>query len=101
MSDIVPEAIESYAQAHTTPPDELLGELIEETWATLQIPQRLTGAIEGRFLELLVYASGATRVLDIGTFSGYSALSMAAALLPGGRVDTCEIDPSFAEVARR
>jgi caffeoyl-CoA O-methyltransferase len=101
MSDIVPEEIERYAEAHTTPPDELLAELIEETRATLRIPQMLTGTIEGRFLELLVYASGATRVLEIGTYSGYSALSMAAALPPGGRIDTCEIDPHHAEVARR
>jgi predicted O-methyltransferase YrrM len=101
MSDIVPEEIENYAEAHTTPPDELLAELVEETRATLRIPQMLTGTIEGRFLELLVYASGATHVLEIGTYSGYSALSMAAALPPGGRIDTCEIDPHHAEVARR
>jgi caffeoyl-CoA O-methyltransferase len=61
----------------------------------------LTGTIEGRFLEFLVFASGARRVLELGTYSGYSALSMAAGLPEDGRIDTCEIDERHAEVARR
>jgi caffeoyl-CoA O-methyltransferase len=61
----------------------------------------LTGTVEGRFLELLVYSSGASRVLELGTYSGYSALSMAAGLRDGGRIDTCEVDERHAEVARR
>src|SRR5438876_10083056 len=61
----------------------------------------LTGTVEGRFLEMLVYASGARRVLELGTYSGYSALSMAAGLPPGGHIDTCEVEERHAEVARR
>src|SRR5436309_13013432 len=61
----------------------------------------LTGTVEGRFLEMLVYASGARRVLELGTYSGYSALSMAAGLAPGGHIDTCEVEERHAEVARR
>ena len=101
MAFIVPEDIERYAEEHTTPPTELLAELAAETRETLRAPQMLTGRIEGRFLELLVYASGAKRILEIGTYSGYSALSMAAGLPPDGRIDTCEIDPKHAEVALR
>lgn len=101
MTFIVPEPIERYAEEHTTPPIELLAALAAETHATLESPQMLTGAIEGRLLELLVFASGARRVLELGTYSGYSALSMAAGLPEGGRIDTCEIDPVHAEVARR
>jgi predicted O-methyltransferase YrrM len=99
--DVVDPQIERYAEAHTSPPPPLLVELAEETRATLAIPQMLTGTIEGRFLELLVFATGALRVLEIGTYSGYSAISMAAGLPPGGRIDTCEIEPRHAEVARR
>ena len=98
---IVPDAIDEYAEAHTTPPEPLLGELADETRETLTSPQMLTGTVEGRFLELLVYASGARRVLELGTYSGYSALSMAAGLPDGGRIDTCEVDERHAEVARR
>jgi caffeoyl-CoA O-methyltransferase len=99
--DIVPEPIERYAEEHTTPPERLLAELARETRETLESPQMLTGTVEGRLLELLVYASGAKRVLELGTYSGYSALSMAAGLPPGGRIDTCELDESRAAVARR
>ena len=101
MSFIVEEKIEEYAERHTTPPDPLLAELAEETRATMSAPQMLTGAIEGRFLEQLVFASGARRVLEIGTFTGYSALSMAAALPKDGRIDTLDIEPKHAEVAQR
>ena len=101
MTYILPEEIEGYAAAHTTPPSDLLQRLAEETRATLRSPQMLTGTIEGRFLEFLVYATGARRVLELGTYSGYSAISMAAALRPDGHIDTCEVDEQHAEVARR
>jgi caffeoyl-CoA O-methyltransferase len=101
MAFIVEERIEDYAEAHTTPPPQLLARLAQETRETLRAPRMLTGTIEGRFLELLVFGVGARRVLEIGTYSGYSALSMAAGLPPDGRIDTCEIDPQHAEVARR
>ena len=101
MSFIVPAEIEGYADLHTTPPTDLLRRLAEETRATLTSPQMLTGTIEGRLLEFLVFAIGARRVLELGTYSGYSAISMAAALPPGGHIDTCEIDESHAAVARR
>jgi len=98
---IVDPKVEAYAEAHTTPADPLLARLAEETQATLRSPQMLTGTVEGRFLELLVHGLGARRVLEIGTYSGYGALSMAAGLPPDGRIDTCEIDETHAEVARR
>jgi caffeoyl-CoA O-methyltransferase len=101
MSFIVPEDIERYAEEHTTPHAELLQRLAEETKATLERPQMLTGTIEGRFLEFLVYATGARRILELGTYSGYGSISMAAGLPEGGRIDTCEVDEKHAEVARR
>jgi caffeoyl-CoA O-methyltransferase len=93
--------LDRYAEAHTTAPEPLLAELAAETEASLPSPQMLTGTVEGRFLELLVYMSGAKRVLELGTYSGYSSLSMAAALPPGGRIETCEVEERHAEVARR
>jgi caffeoyl-CoA O-methyltransferase len=101
VSFIVNEEIEDYAAAHTTPPVELLQSLIAETQETLQSPQMLTGTIEGRFLEVLVHGLQAKRVLELGTYSGYSALSMAAGLPEGGHIDTCEFEEKHAEVARR
>jgi caffeoyl-CoA O-methyltransferase len=61
----------------------------------------MVGRLEGRFLELLTFALGARSVLEIGTFGGYSALSMAAGLAEGGRITTLEISPVHAEFARR
>jgi caffeoyl-CoA O-methyltransferase len=101
VSFVVREEIDGYAQAHTTPPPELLAELAEETRETLASPQMLTGVVEGRLLELLVHALKPRRVLELGTYSGYSALSMAAGLPEGGHIDTCEVDEQHAEVARR
>ena len=101
MTFIADERVEAYAEEHTTAPDALLAELAAETRATMAAPQMLTGTIEGRFLELLVAGSGAKRVLEIGTFTGYSALSMAAALPEDGRIDTLDIEPKHAEVAQR
>jgi caffeoyl-CoA O-methyltransferase len=98
---IVPDQIEEYAAGHTTPPTELLQALAAETRETLRAPQMLTGTIEGRFLELLVFGLGAKRVLELGTYSGYSSLSMAAGLPEGGHIDTCEADETHAGVARR
>jgi caffeoyl-CoA O-methyltransferase len=101
VARIVPDEIDRYAEKHTSPPDELLRELVDETRATLDLPQMLTGPVAGRLLEFLVWASGARRVLEIGTYSGHSALSMAAGLPEGGSIDTCELSERHAEVARR
>ncbi len=98
---IVQPEIELYSEKHTTPPEPLLVALAAETRATMSSPEMLTGTVEGRLLELLVHLSGARRVLEIGTFTGYSALSMAAGLPPDGRIDTCEIDAARAALARR
>ncbi len=98
---VVDPAIESYTEAHTTPPPAHLEELAEETRRTLEAPGMMVGPVEGRFLEMLVFATGARRVLEIGTFSGYSALSMAAGLPADGTLVTCEVNPRAAEVARR
>jgi len=99
--DFVEPEIEAYAAAHTTQPEPLLAELAEETRASLRSPQMLTGTIEGRFLELLVHGLVAKRVLELGTYSGYGTLSMAAGLPAGGRIDSCEISEEHAAVARR
>ena len=98
---VVDPALEAYTEAHSTAQPPLLAELAAETTRSLGSPGMMVGAVEGRFLQLLVWATGARRVLEIGTFSGYSALSMAAGLPPDGRIVTCEIEPRHAEVARR
>jgi caffeoyl-CoA O-methyltransferase len=99
--DVIDPRIEEYVERFTSPHDALLTELSRETAGELGSPQMLTGPVAGRFLELLVWGMQPQRVLEIGTFSGHSALSMAAALPAGGRIDACEIDPDRAAFAQR
>ncbi len=101
MSGVVAPEIEAYAAKHTTPGHPLLAEVEAETRATQEAHGMMVGLLEGRFLETLVWLSGARRILEIGCFTGYSALSMAAALPPGGTIVTCELDPDRAATARR
>ncbi len=99
--DIVDPRIEEYVERMSSPHDPLLAELSAETQRSLRSPEMLTGPVAGRFLEMLVWISRPRRVLEIGTYSGHSALAMAAALPDGGRIDTCELDPQHAELAQR
>ena len=99
--DIIDPRIEEYAERFTTPHEALLAELSAATDAELGMTQMLTGPVAGRFLELLVWFGRPRRVVEIGTFSGHSALAMAAALPDDGRIDACELDPERAAFAQR
>ena len=101
MSFIVEPKVEEYAEAHTTPDGELFERLAEETRAKTSAPQMMVGRIEGQFLARLVRLSGARRILELGTFTGYSSISMASALPADGRIITCDIDPETMGIARR
>ncbi|MGH9184194.1 MAG: O-methyltransferase [Acidimicrobiales bacterium] len=101
MPPLVDPAIERYALEHTTSEPPHLAALAAETCAATALPERMVGPMEGRLLALLVGLARARLVVEIGTFTGYSALSMAAALPAGGRIVTCEVDPVHAEIARR
>src|SRR5579862_2621737 len=98
--DVIDPQLEEYLEERTTPHDPLLAELSEETARALGSEQMLTGPVAGRFLELLVWFGQPQRVLEIGTFSGHSALAMAAALPEGGHIDACEVNPERAAFAQ-
>ena len=101
MAFIVDERVEAYAEERTTPVGELFERLAEETRAETSAPQMMVGRIEGQFLARLVRLSGARRILELGTFTGYSSISMASALPDDGRIITCDIDPEATAIARR
>ena len=75
--------------------------LREETYREMQSPQMQVGRIEGQFLKLLVRLVGARRVLEVGMFTGYSALMMAEGLPDDGRLITCDVNPKAEAIARR
>ena len=93
--------LEAYAAAHTTPVPPLLDELEARTKEQFgALAGMLSGQSVGQLLQMLVFATGARRVLEIGMFAGYSAQMMAAALPDDGRIITCDIDPKAIALAK-
>ena len=99
--EFIDEEIERYVYNHTGSEGGLLARLQKETQDSLDYPQMLSGRTVGRFLKLQAQLLGSRRILEVGTFSGYSALSMAEALPKDGRLYTCDEDPAAIEVAKR
>ena len=99
--DFINEDVENYAYDYTQIEGDLLSRLEMETYDQLEIPQMLTGRIEGRLLKMLAQLIEARRIIEIGTFGGYSAISMAEALPEDGYIVTCEIDPVAIQFAKR
>jgi caffeoyl-CoA O-methyltransferase len=99
--EFIDEKIERYVYEHTEDEGELLTRLQNETYDKLECPQMVSGRTVGRFLKLQVQLLGARRILEVGTFSGYSALSMAEGLPEDGRLFTCDEDPAAIAVAKR
>jgi caffeoyl-CoA O-methyltransferase len=101
MSDLVRSDVDAYAAAHTTPFPAWMARLHGEAATELPYPAMLSGPVVGRLLETLVFALRPALVVEVGTYAGYSALAMAAALPPGGRVVTLELDDTHADFAQR
>jgi len=101
VSFIVDPRVETYAEEHTTPDGELFDRLAAETREKTTAPQMMVGRLEGRFLGVLVSSLRAQRVLELGTFTGYSSISMALALPLGGRVVSCDVNEETTAIARR
>jgi predicted O-methyltransferase YrrM len=95
------EQIEEYAEHHTRAVSDLHGRLWKETHQKTNNPGMMVGPLEGALLKLLVRLTAAKRVLEIGMFTGYSALAMAEALPENGQLITCDVNPATTEIARR
>lgn len=98
--DIVAREAEEYALDHTTPMSALLEEVEHFTLTKAAYPSMLTGRVEGRFLQTVVQLSGARRIVDIGTFTGYSALAMAEVMPDDGELLTIEKNEDHARIAQ-
>ena len=101
MLSLVSDEIDKYAAGHSTPLSDLHSKLWQETHENTRSPGMLVGPLEGAFLRLLVRLTGAKRVLEIGMFTGYSALAMAEALPEDGKLITCDVNPETTAIARR
>lgn len=100
MKELVPVEIEMYAQAHSMPESDLCRELRAETTKRMEFPQMVVGPLEGAFLKMMTQIVGAKRILEIGMFTGYSALCFAESLPKDGTILTCEVDDESAALAR-
>ncbi|MDH5700331.1 MAG: class I SAM-dependent methyltransferase [Nitrospirota bacterium] len=101
MKSLVLPEIEAYAEAHSLPESDVCRRLREETYRTMDCPQMVVGPLEGAFLKVMALSIGARRVLEIGTFTGYSALCFAESLPDDGVVITCDIDSESTAMAKR
>ncbi len=99
MIPLIDTRLEEYAIAHSRAPSFLLQELQAYTYEHCDNPEMVTGPLEAGFLRMLIHLIGARRVLEIGLFTGYSALAMAEALPVGGELISCEIDPKHCAIA--
>ena len=84
--NFIDEAIDQYCVDHSEAEHPLFAELYKRTYAEMEIPQKLAGNLVGNFLQLMIRLSGAKRVVEVGTFTGYSSLKMAQALPEDGEV---------------
>lgn len=102
MTDLINPAIEAYATQRTTSLPPLLQELVAETEARKgRMAGMLSGALTGTLLQTLAWGVNARRILEIGMFTGFSALLLAAALPDDGELITCDVDPEAIAIARR
>jgi len=91
--------IERYVQAHTTPEESLLTELDRQTHLRVISPRMISGRVQGKTLEMLSRMIRPRYILEIGTFTGYSALCLAKGLSPDGKLHTFEVDDELEDLA--
>src|SRR5690242_10988222 len=101
MDRFIDAAVELFAQRHTEPETDLYKRLREETYRVMENPQMQVGVLEGRFLKMLVRLTGAKNILELGMFTGYSALMMAEGLPDDGHIITCDVDPKAEAIAKK
>ena len=100
MKSFMGEALDAYVEAHSRARSPIFDELRKVTFESVKYPQMQIGRLEGAMMAILVKLSGAKRGFEIGTFTGYSALTVAEAMGEGGKVVTCDIDPVATAVAK-
>ena len=99
--EFISEDLSRYAESHTTPEDAVMAELNRETHAQVLMPRMLSGHLQGQLLRMFSLMIRPRRILEIGTYTGYSAICLAAGLQPGGTLDTIDVNDELAPMAAR
>lgn len=97
----LPEEIETYSELHTEGETDLLQSLNRETYANVLNPRMLSGHLQGRFLSMLSRMIRPQRILEIGTYTGYSAICLCEGLDPAGQLVTIDINEELETVTRK
>lgn len=98
---LLAEEIESYAAKHSSPESEVLSKLNRETHLKIMMPQMLSGHIQGNFLKMMSHMVRPQNILEIGTYTGYSAICLAQGLQENGTLFTIDINAELEEMCRR
>ena len=101
MENIVPEAIEKYITENSSPESHNLSELNRETYVKVLMPQMLSGQVQGKFLEFISCMINPENILEIGTYTGYSAICLAKGLKPGGKLITIDINEELTPMVKK
>jgi len=100
MIDLLTENIHRYCKEHTASDNRLLSELEKYTWDNEDVPQMISGQMVGKFLQSIIRMLAAQKIVEVGTFTGYSALQMAEAISLDGEIHTCELMKKHAATAQ-
>lgn len=99
--DFLPEKINDYVIAHSQPEPELLQQLSRETWQKVLAPRMLSGHLQGRILSMLSKLIHPEYILEIGTYTGYSALCLVEGLTPDGELHTIDNNEELTDLQRK
>jgi len=99
--EFLPETISSYSLENTEKEPKLLSDLNRETWANVMIPRMLSGHLQGRVLSMISKMIHPTNIIEVGTYTGYSALCMAEGLKENGKIHTLDINEEYTSVAKK
>jgi caffeoyl-CoA O-methyltransferase len=99
--DIINEALQSYSEKHTSEENDLLKAINRNTQANVLRPRMLSGHLQGRVLSMISHMLRPSRILEIGTYTGYSALCLAEGLLEDGKLFTIDINEELEDLVKR
>ena len=99
--DFMPEEVQKYIEQHTSPETPLLRRLNRETYSKIMMPRMLSGHLQGRILAMFSHMIKPGKILEIGTFTGYSAICLAEGLQPGGKITTIDINEELEDMVRQ
>jgi predicted O-methyltransferase YrrM len=90
--ELIPAAVEAYSEKYTSPESELMYQLNRETHLKVELPHMLSGQVQGKFLSMVSHMIQPRRILELGTYTGYSAICLAAGLTTDGILHTVDIN---------